>query len=299
MIHNLFDQTSNAAPLDLLVREAENDGTFFRCLALSGKYFEDLFGTELTPCQMNITCTCICVKGEMRIIVDGRSYHIKKGGMVTLFPESILQICWKSPDYESYAVAITRKFFDSIAMPPTTPTYLYIKENPCIMTTNHEQKDLHILYDELKRRDMRTEHPWRFEISKSLATAIFYEVFAIYQKGTSTPHQLCQRKNTLFLDFQQFVTVHYIEHRGINFYADKLCITPRYLSAVVKEISGLTPSHCIEKVVASNARILLTTTQMTIQHISDELNFPNHSFFSKYFKRVTGMTPKECREKGW
>jgi AraC-like DNA-binding protein len=146
---------------------------------------------------------------------------------------------------------------------------------------------------------MRTEHPWRFEISKLLATAILYEVFAIYQKGTPVQHQLYQRKNTLFLGFQELVAIHYKEHRNIEFYADKLCITPHYLAAIVKEISSLTPSKCIEKVVVSNARILLATTQMTIQHISDELNFPNHSFFSKYFKRVAGMTPKECRGKGW
>ena len=86
--------------------------------------------------------------------------------------------------------------------------------------------------------------------------------------------------------------------KQLKFYADALCITPRYLSRVVKECTGSSAADWIERYVVLEARALLKSTSMTIQQISDELNFPSQTFFGKYFKRRVGMSPKDYRRVG-
>jgi AraC-like DNA-binding protein len=79
-------------------------------------------------------------------------------------------------------------------------------------------------------------------------------------------------------------------------YADQLCLTPKYFSKVIKDNSGASASEWIDNYVILETKALLKSTNMTILQISDELNFPSQSFFGKYFKRVTGMSPKSYRE---
>ena len=104
--------------------------------------------------------------------------------------------------------------------------------------------------------------------------------------------------DVLSKQFLEIVKDNFRRERQLKFYADALCITPRYLSRVVKECTGSSAADWIERYVILEARALLKSTTMTIQQISDELNFPSQTFFGKYFKRRVGMSPKEYRRIG-
>lgn len=88
---------------------------------------------------------------------------------------------------------------------------------------------------------------------------------------------------------------HYREERAVSFYANKLCISAKYLSAVIKDIRAKSVLALINEAVILDAKAQLKNSNLTIMQISDSLNFANPSFFTKYFKRHTGMTPKEYR----
>lgn len=272
----------------------DKGSTFFNSFTIEGSY-EDILGLESMPHLVDAAGLCICLQGEAEIIINAQSYRLRRGDMCVVVPNSILQVKSKSDDFEGYTAAVSPHFFNSVSIPSATAIYLYVKDNPCISLEPGEQAGLLALCDGLREHDQRTDHPFRYEISQLAVMTVFYEIAAIFKKRQPLEKQPYSRRNRLFLEFQHLVAIHHDSHRTIDFYADKLCITPRYLSAIVREVSGMTASECIERVVILNARLLLTTTDMTIQQISDSLNFPNHSFFSKYFKRITGMTPKECR----
>lgn len=85
------------------------------------------------------------------------------------------------------------------------------------------------------------------------------------------------------------------ERREVSWYAERLCITPKHLSAVCKETSGRTAGEWIESYVTMEAKVLLKSTDMTIQEIAAKLNFANQSFFGKYFKHQTGLSPTAYR----
>lgn len=97
-------------------------------------------------------------------------------------------------------------------------------------------------------------------------------------------------------NFISLASENFKEHRDIGYYADKLCITKKYLSALLKQETGMTALEWIERFVVLYAKGCLTSTNMTVQEISDELDFPSQSVFGKYFKRVEGMSPKAFRQ---
>ena len=86
------------------------------------------------------------------------------------------------------------------------------------------------------------------------------------------------------------------KERSVAFYADRMCVTPKHLSAVAKEITGLTASELIDHYVIMEAKIMLAETALTIQEVSNKLNFANQSFFGKYFKHLTGFSPSAFRK---
>ena len=91
------------------------------------------------------------------------------------------------------------------------------------------------------------------------------------------------------------VSNNYKQNRSVSFYADRLCLTAKHLSSVVKEVSGKTAGEWIDNFVILEARALLKSSDMSIQQIAEHLNFANQSFFGKYFKHFIGMSPKAYR----
>lgn len=104
------------------------------------------------------------------------------------------------------------------------------------------------------------------------------------------------RQDEIYAAFIDILGKHYKTARDIGYYADKLCISAKYLSQVVKKVSGKTAPEIIEDYVLTECKALLLSTTMTIQEISDELNFPSQSVLGKYFKRLTGLSPKSYRK---
>ena len=95
--------------------------------------------------------------------------------------------------------------------------------------------------------------------------------------------------------FMREVSANYKIDRSVTFYANKLCLTPKHLSGVVKEVSGKTAGEWIDNFVILEARALLKSSEMSVQEIAEYLHFANQSFFGKYFKHYVGMSPKEYR----
>lgn len=102
-------------------------------------------------------------------------------------------------------------------------------------------------------------------------------------------------KDELFFRFRQLLGKHYRESRNVSYYADKLCITTRYLSEIVKNRYGKSPKEAIDIFTVMQVRLDLLQSDMPLSELAWKYNFPSLSFFSDYFKRNTGMTPQEYR----
>lgn len=105
------------------------------------------------------------------------------------------------------------------------------------------------------------------------------------------------RAESYFREFTQLLGEHYRRERSVGFYARQLCITPKYLTTLIKHISGKSVSDWIDSYVTLEAKTLLKYSNMSVQEIAYYLNFPNQSFFGSYFKRNTGMSPSQYKAK--
>ena len=113
-------------------------------------------------------------------------------------------------------------------------------------------------------------------------------------KNNNQKEQSCQtHQEEIFQRFISLVNAYSKKERNVSFYADKLCLTPRYLNTIIRQTSQQTVMDWINQSIILEAKVLLKHSNLLVYQISDELNFPNPSFFSKFFKRMTGMTPHE------
>ena len=136
----------------------------------------------------------------------------------------------------------------------------------------------------------------RYE-QKLLLLGLTYRICSIYNRKLMNLKTSVGHKHDIFIRLIQLIDKYYIEQRGVEFYADKLCLSPKYLSALSKSVCGYTVQELIFKSIVRKSISLLKNTQKSIQEISDYFNFPNPSYFGTFFKKQTGLSPQQYRKR--
>jgi AraC-like DNA-binding protein len=250
------------------------------------------------PFRVDVTAVIICIRGTTEGSVNLKSYTTNGACLFTILPGQIMEYKSISEDFTGLFIVMSGKFTDSL-MPNAAerlPLTISVRDNP-VTPLNEETLDGMIRYfDMLKRIIQEKDHPHRLEVARHLTLAFFYGSCVEFHE--TVDNRKMTHNEALIDKFLHLVRTHYKEQRGLEFYAGKLCITSKHLSRVLREAGSKSPSDLIDEHVAFEAKALLKSTNMTIQQISDDLNFPSQSFFGKYFKRVTGMSPKEYKSRG-
>lgn len=234
--------------------------------------------------------------GQATIEVDGRSFTLYKGALLTLLPSHLLHTVTSSEDFRCLTLAFP---FDAMAdFPYMLPALISEKmeRSPFISLSADEQQRLAELHCAILRHYALTSHPSYKEILRSLAFIFTAEVCAIYAHRPITP--TATRTEELTDGFFHLLHEHFSTHRDAAFYADRLCLTLKYLARVIRQVTGHPPTYWIADFNVREAKSLLKSTTLTITQISEQLNFPNSSFFARYFKRYAGVAPQEYRVKG-
>ena len=234
----------------------------------------------------------ICLSGHSSFKVNLEQYDAEAPSLVTLMPGQIIEPQSVSNNFSAIAITLSKRFIDMINLPGWQKTYMDIYNNPISPLNDKQARMMRIFYTILHHAASDTENPFRLQVIENLIRVFYYG-------GLGSHHHEEQPKttykNSLVERFLELTKEHYREERLIGFYADKLCITPKYLSKLVKENTGRSAGEWIERHVILEARAMLKSSDYTIQQIATSLNFPNQSFFGKYFKRATGMSPKQYR----
>lgn len=246
------------------------------------------------PHKVNKVTQVVIAKGEISCIVDFYSYSLNAPSVAIFLPNQIIESIEVSDDFEGFGMVTTEAFTDSLNLPVSFQERLSFKSNH-FYSLNHEGLNAFMnCYAMVKSIMKQEDHPYKEEIVRHLFSAYYYGLGyyvhnASQQKSVMTGQQeVCER-------FIALASEHFKEHRDIGFYADKLCMTNKYLSALLKQETGMTALEWIERYVVLYAKGCLSSTTMTVQEISDDLDFPSQSVFGKYFKRVEGISPKAYR----
>ena len=238
--------------------------------------------------------------GGVKFKLDMEEYEVETGGnIITFTPGQIISVESFTSDFDADVMILSSQFMESLLvyLKGTIPMRFGMMRQVVFKNNEQEKQMQKVFVKAVQHALKQTDNPFRLQMVQHVMMAIFYA--SDKPQSMSTKSDVIRTNADLLTkQFLELVKENFRKERQLKFYADELCITPRYLSRVVKECSGSSAADWIERYVVLEARALLKSTNMNIQQISDSLNFPSQTFFGKYFKRRVGMSPKEYRRVG-
>ena len=235
----------------------------------------------------------ICAKGECSFKINLQEYKVTSPAVNTFMPGQIVDQLTYSPDFEGYAIVVSKRYLDMLNIPGWQQQYMTLYNTPTHPISEEFLQYTLLFYSMLHKIASDENNPYRMLVIENLVRVFYYGGISHLRHDEKESNTY---KNSIVDKFIDLVQENYRKERLIGFYADKLCITPKYLSKLVKDHTGRSAGEWIENHVILDARAMLQSSDMTIQQIATSLNFPNQSFFGKYFKRATGISPKQYRQ---
>ena len=252
------------------------------------------------PCRIDAFIIGVGTEGETSVSFNLHEFKLKKDSIFIFTPKNVLQV--NSQQYfKADVIAISPDFMRriNIDIKNMMPLFLKFVENPALTLTPEESRSMRGMIAQIERETRGPETHFSFDIVSGLIAATIYKVGDImYHYLAEHPEEQNNSHNRAEEYFKQFTHLlgeHFREERSVGFYARQLCITPKYLTTLIKRISGQSVSEWIDNYVILEAKTLLKYSTMSIQEIAYYLNFPNQSFFGSYFKRNTGMSPSQYK----
>ena len=254
------------------------------------------------PCRIDAFIIGVGTEGETSVSFNLHEFKLKKDSIFIFTPKNVLQV--NSQQYfKADVIAISPDFMRriNIDIKNMMPLFLKFVENPALTLTPEESRSMRGMIAQIERETRGPETHFSFDIVSGLIAATIYKVgdimyhyLAEHPEGQNNSHN---RAEEYFKQFTHLLGEHFREERSVGFYARQLCITPKYLTTLIKRISGKSVSEWIDNYVILEAKTLLKYSNMSVQEIAYYLNFPNQSFFGSYFKRNTGMSPSQYKAK--
>ncbi len=291
-------------PLDLALKELQSELLVqrpeLRFVSSDFAFIQDLAGIDSPlfemgrPYRLKEGRVGLCMQGEAEVSINLIDYKLQQGMAVILPPGTITLFHRISPDFNLRALLPGPNFLIMPKKDDLLDYYMNVQQTTPIPLTTPEQNRVinyfSLIWDTIQ------EPVFRREAVQHLTTALLCELGYICKHRQTERTKNPTRQEELFQRFVSLVSKYCKTERTVNFYADKLCLTPGYLNTAIRQASGQTVMEWVNRAVLLEAQVLLRHSDMLVFQIADELNFPNPSFFSKFFKQKTGMTPLQYQK---
>jgi len=256
------------------------------------------------PCRFDGFMIIYCISGHIKLNVNLEEHELKENMLFFNYPGNIIRVNelvnTRKEDMHYVCVLMSREFVSGLMLDVNKifTKNMEMMRIPGITLTQSEQD---LLSEHIKLIIGITSSGIRHkeEAVRSILSSIFYmmaDVWASRMAAQETVSPVVSSRSRLvFEQFIKLVTEYHTTYRNVGFYADRLCLTPKYLSRIIKDATGRSAPEWIDSYVILEAKNLLKYSGHTIKEIVYRLNFPNQSVFYKFFKARTGMTPTEYR----
>lgn len=264
-------------------------------------YYEvdDEFASMNAPVRILGLTIALCVSGEGEVGIGMKKYTFKKNSLMMLSPNQYVQSFRSEGDVKVKVIGCNLEIVENI-MPKLSGLLPVLIHNPMeavIRVSDMESEMIQEYMSMIQSKLMMPKTPFKRAKVTSLLQSMLSEILEFHYTETDGTERPGSRKEEILSKFIIEVLQHFRAERSVSFYADRLCMTPKHLSAVCKEITSRTASELIDHYVIMEAKIMLSESDLTIQEIAMKLNFANQSFFGKYFKHLSGMSPSQFRKK--
>ncbi|MDE6341113.1 MAG: helix-turn-helix domain-containing protein [Muribaculaceae bacterium] len=245
------------------------------------------------PVKLSATISIFVRRGKFKVVVNLIPYDCEGPAIVNIRNGETMQVLECTPDIRASFIVMSKYFAEDI--------FLHINDmqNLTAMT----RRPVHVvpedllpkfdaLYESLHHVSEDTANPLAIKALRHAVIAFYYRYAYRMFDLAEAPGDSASRLSDRFI---KLVKERFRTERFLEFYAEQLGVTPKHLSRTVKSQTGYTAASWIERFLILEAKILLKSTNLTVQQISDSLNFPTQSFFGKYFKKNVGISPKIYR----
>lgn len=279
------------------------DGIIYRDLSNMN---QKLLRTERNPVQIEHSGMILCTSGCIMLNIDGTDYNIYANMIVVYLPHSLFQIKYKSSGLCGFMLEADFETVQPLLYKVSDINrLLLIRKNP-VMTL--EEQQIHSLttyvqlyYEHIRKQKRSSDTSKSVHLlqirnlqTELLANCVLLEIVSFYTDTDDRKTRL-DRTDEIMQKFIAMLYKHYKEEHEVVYYAEKQFVTTRYFSSIIKKRSGKTPSWWIANALLTEAKHLLRDTSMSIKEISERMNFPTQSYFGKWFKKHTGISPIEFK----
>ena len=244
----------------------------------------------------------ICLDGNAVLSINEHKYSLSHSMMGVIFPYDLIEISQADANFKVTSIITSEMFIREASLHLENVIYDFLHANRVLPVKNNQNFKI-----------IKSMMQWMYNIYDDRESYVRRELFLInirifflniydtgrrriFQSGLQKPIAPKTRAGSLFHKYLNLVFDQAQKMREVSFYANELCISPKYLNTISKEVIGKTAKEVIDNRVIMQLKIALRDTDRTIQQISDEFNFPNQSYFGRYFKKITGMSPSEFKK---
>ena len=250
-----------------------------------------------SPRRMTFILVALCTRGECEFTVDTQRLKITQNDLVIISDRHIVDNFQASDDADGLLMIMSVGFFYEVMsnVSDVSLLFCFARSHPVVTLKEDEVRLFTEYFFMLKGKMGEVDNRFRRDIVRTLILAMFYDLSNVIVRVQQGESRRQSRADVIFTRFIHLVEQHFRHERRVGWYAEQLCITPKYLSETVKVVSGRTPNEWVDSYVTLELRMMLKTTTKSIKEIAEEMNFPNQSFLGKFFREHVGVSPTVYR----
>ncbi len=256
------------------------------------------------PFSLNAFVLIYCISGAFSICTNDQTIPVRAGNLYINYPGQIMHV---DKDKIETPLSVSTIVIDldfirnkNIDILPIANKLINLKNSQKIMLPKNSMTEMRTLIQAVSEEINNNDHDDESDsILRGLVSTLFFKIGRAVdksQKETQSEEKVQDKTTSYFKEFIVHLSKHYKEQRTVGFYAEKMSLSPKYFTTVIKRASGHTVAEWIDHYVILEAKNLLKFSTMNVQEIAYSLNFPNQSFFGKYFKQHTGMSPSQHKK---
>ena len=236
-------------------------------------------------------------KGRLQIDINGNTHTIKEGERLTVLPQNFIDNILVSVDADIVMLRLSVRIVSDLIREHIDKwnRMIYICKAYRMSAVKNLEEQMQFYYRLILSKTMNPDQKYHKEIIRTIIKAILLEMLSNMETDQCQSAEGENKTQFQFNRFLQILSSEDVKHRPIDFYADRLCISSKYLSVICSKVSGKSARQWIDEYTVEDIRYHLLNTDYSIKEIAYRLGFENLSFFGKYVKRHFGKSPSELR----
>ena len=266
--------------------------------SLNGIHYDEgnLDFLRLSPLHFNCGVQILCTRGACILSTGAQQFHLREMSELIFWGGSIMQLMEASDNFHVRLLLYPKKIFLQAAISLDTTYFNYMREFPQYDHGEESWKNVNLWIDMAQLLFSRPSPAFRERLELNFLQSMLMWIFSSIPDTYVSKAESYTRKQLLFHKFMHLIHEHAAQMHQVSFYAEQLCISPRYLNEITLSFSnGKTPKALIDEQLTAELKVLLNNPALSIAEIASLCHFPDSSYLSRFFKKNTGIAPKAFR----